>query len=176
MRKLIVFGIGLIGLIVIQAVYAQSCRRVHDFCTENLPDEEQSKDWSFDNQSKSATFEKGKVYEMSFVAYKDYVYRITTCTDIANGDKVNFEVYHNELVRKEMSSGTRLIKEKILIYDNKTDNDKAYYKFRTEKSEKIYVKINVPASGDSSTKGFKDSEFVCVGVLLQHHRGQKVGF
>lgn len=161
---------------MIQATYAQSCRRVHDFCTENLPEEEQSKEWSFDNQSKSATFEKGKVYEMSFVAYKDFVYRITTCTDIAEADKVNFEVYHNELVRKEMSTGTRLVKEKILIYDNKTDSDKAYYKFRTEKSEKIYVKINVPASGDSSTKGFKDSEFVCVGVLLQHRRGQKVGF
>jgi len=170
------FGIGLIGLIAIQATYAQSCRRVHNFCTENLPEEEQSKEWTFNNQSKSATFEKGKVYEMSFIAYKDYIYRISTCTDIADGEKINFEVFHNELVRKEMNGTTRLVKEKISIFNNKTDNFKSYYKFRTEKTEKIYVKIKVPSSGESQSKQYKDSEFVCVGVLLQNRRGQKVGF
>ena len=95
MKKTIIFGIGLIGLIFIQSVNAQnSCRRVHNFCTSALPDDEQSKNWLFDNQSKSATFEKGKVYEMSFIAYKDFVYRIATCTDIVEGSgKINFEVF-----------------------------------------------------------------------------------
>jgi hypothetical protein len=175
MKKVFLITIGILGLIMIQATYAQSCRGVHNFCVESLPEEEQGKEWSFDNQSKSATFEKGKTYEMSFIAYRDYIYRITTCTDMLES-KVNFEVYHNELVRKEMDNGVRLIKEKILIFDNKTDSDKAFYKFRTEKTEKIYVKINVPNSGESKKKEFRDSEFVCVGVLLQHKKGQKVGF
>lgn len=176
MKNFKLIGIGLIGLVMIQAAYAQSCRKVHEFCTANLPEEEMSKDWSFDNQSKSATFEKGKVYEMSFVAYKDFVYRITTCTDVEESEKINFEVFHLELVRKEMNGVNRLVKEKISIFNNNSDNMKPFYKFRTEKTEKIYVKINVPNAGESSTKQFRDSEFVCVGVLLQHRRGKKVGF
>lgn len=178
MKKGIIFGIGIIGLIFIQSAFAQnSCRKVHNFCTNALPEDEQSKMWSFDNQSKSATFEKGKVYEMSFIAYKDFVYRIATCTDITEGaDKINFEVFHNELVRKPMKDGTRLIKEKISIYNNNTDNMSSFYKFRVEKTEKIYVKVNIPQGGDSATKQYKDSEYVCVGVLLQHRKASKTGF
>ena len=52
----------------------------------------------------------------------------------------------------------------------------AFYKFRVEKTEKIYVKVNIPAGGDSATKQYKDSEFVCVGVLLQHRKANKTGF
>ena len=52
----------------------------------------------------------------------------------------------------------------------------SFYKFRVDKSEKIYVKVTIPNSGDSSNKQFKDSEFVCVGVLLQHRRVAKTGF
>ena len=178
MKKVIIFGIGLIALVFIQSVNAQnSCRKVHNFCTNILPDDEQSNAWLFDNQSKSATFEKGKVYEMSFIAYKDFVYRIATCTDIIEGsDKINFEVFHNQLVKKEINGVNRLIKEKTAIYNNNSDNMSAFYKFRVEKSEKIYVKVNIPNSGDSATKQYKDSEFVCVGVLLQHRKANKTGF
>lgn len=177
MKKTIIFALAFTGLLFSQTTYAQnSCRRVHNFCTASLPEEENSKDWMFDNQSKSATFEKGKTYEMSFVAYENYVYRIATCTDLAVSEKIHFEVFHNVLVRKPLNGVNRLVKEKMPIYDNKSDNMSSFYKFRVDKSEKIYVKVSIPSSGESSNKQLKDSEFVCVGVLLQKRRAAKTGF
>ena len=178
MRNKIIFGIALLGLIVLQSLQAQqSCRKVHNFCKELIPEEEQSKDWDLDNQSKSATVEKGKVYEMSFVAYHDYIYRISNCTDVEDGEKINFEIFHMELVRRPDKNGNpRIFKEKVSIYNNKADDMATFYKFRVEKSEKLYVQVNVPASGKSEAKQFKDSDFVCVGVLLEHKKAGKLGF
>jgi hypothetical protein len=180
MKKNIFFGIIFIGIIFIQATYAQnSCKRIHNFCTENLPDDEakSGEDWIFDNQSKSATFEKGKVYEMSFVAYNNFIYRIATCTDIIEGsENLQFEVFRNELVRKTVNGKTRLLKEKTSIFNNSTDEFKSFYKFIVNKTEKIYVKVSIPVAGESSAKQYKDSKFVCVGVLLEHRRLKKIGF
>lgn len=166
------------SLIVVQSVFAQqSCKRVHEFCTNNLPEEEQVESWSFNNQSKSATFEKGKTYEMSFIAYQDFVYRLSTCTDIEEGtDKIEFELFHLELIRKEVNGVNRLMREKVSMYSNKTDNLKEFYKFRVEKTEKLFVKVKIPGSGESADKKLRDSDFVCVGVLLQQRKGTKVGF
>ena len=51
-----------------------------------------------------------------------------------------------------------------------------FYKFRVEKSEKLYLRVNIPISGKSESKEFKDSDFVCVGVLLEHSKAEKLGF
>jgi len=178
MKKGILFGIICIGIIFIQATYAQnSCKRVHNFCSEGLPEEEQTGDWSFDNQSKSATFEKGKTYEMSFVAYKNFVYRVATCTDIIEaGENIQFEVFRNELVRKEVNGALRLLKQKKSIFNNQTSEKESFFKIRMKKTEKIFVQVSIPSSGKSATKQFKDSEYVCVGVLLEHRRVKKTGF
>ncbi len=178
MRNKIIFGIALIGLIVIQSVQAQqTCRKVHNFCKSAIPDEERSKIWELNNQSKSATVEKGKVYEMSFIAYKDFVYRISTCTDVEDAEKINFEIFHMELVRRPDKNGNpRIFKEKVSIFNNKENDMTQFYKFRVEKSEKLFVKVNVPSSGKSESKQFKDSDFVCVGVLLEHSKAEKLGF
>ena len=178
MRNKVIFGIALIGLVMIQSVQAQqACRKVHNFCKSSIPDDERSKIWELNNQSKSATMEKGKVYEMSFIAYKDFVYRLSTCTDVEDGEKISFEILHTELVKRPDKNGNpRIFKDKVSIYSNKDNEMSQYYKFRVEKSEKLYVKVNVPASGKSETKQFKDSDFVCVGVLLEHSKAEKLGF
>lgn len=180
MKKNIFFGIIFIGIIFIQATYAQnSCKRIHYFCTENLPDEE-SKDgnnWVFNNQSKSATFEKGKVYEMSFIAYENFIYRLATCTDIIEGaENLQFEVFRIQLVRKKVNGKTRLLKEKTSIFNNNTADFKSFYKFTVDKTEKIFVKVSIPLSGESAAKKYKDTKFVCVGVLLEHRKLEKTGF
>lgn len=178
MKKALILGLGILSLIVVQSVMAQqNCKRVHQFCTNNLPEEEQAELWSFNNQSKSATFEKGKTYEMSFIAYRDYIYRLSTCTDVLEGgDKIEFEILHLELTRKEVNGVSRLMKEKTSIYNNKEDEMKPFHKFRVEKTEKLFVRVKVPSSGESSNKKFKDSEFICVGVLLEQRKGEKIGF
>jgi hypothetical protein len=54
---------------------------------QSLTKEEQAEFWNLNNQSQSAMFAKGQVYEMSFIAYKGFDYRMTVCTDIVGGDK-----------------------------------------------------------------------------------------
>ncbi|MFK8039019.1 MAG: hypothetical protein AB8B74_12060 [Crocinitomicaceae bacterium] len=178
MRHKIIFGIAIIGLVVLQSIQAQqSCRKVHEFCKDGIPDDEQTKAWEMDNQSKYATVEKGKVYEMSFISYRDFVYRISTCTDVADAEKISFEIFHTELVRRpDVNGNPRIFKEKVSIYNNKADDMTQFYKFRVEKSEKLYVRVNIPISGKSEAKQFKDSDFVCVGVLLEHSKAERLGF
>ncbi len=179
MKKILFFGIAFSGILTYQVVTAQqNCSKVHNFCKTAIPEEEQTKDWSMDNQSKSATFEKGKTYEMSFIAYQDFVYRLSTCTDVVEGgEKINFEISRMELVRKNDNAGNqRLFKEKVVVYNNNTENMKGFYKFRVEKTEKLFVKVNIPSSGKSENKSLTDSEYVCVGVLIEHRRAAKVGF
>ena len=178
MTHKIIFGISLLGLIVFQSIQAQqSCRKVHEFCKDGIPEEEQTKNWEMDNQTKYATVEKGKTYEMSFISYRDFVYRISTCTDVEDAEKINFEIFHTELVRRPDKDGNpRIFKEKVSIYNNKANDMTQFYKFRVEKSEKLYVRVNIPISGKSESKEFKDSDFVCVGVLLEHAKAEKLGF
>lgn len=178
MRHKIIFGIALLGLVVLQSIQAQqSCRKVHEFCKDAIPEDEQTKNWEMDNQSKYATVEKGKTYEMAFIAYRDFVYRISTCTDVEDAEKINFEIFHTELVRRPDKDGNpRIFKEKVSIFNNKTNDMTQFYKFRVEKSEKLYVRVNIPVSGKSESKEFKDSDFVCVGVLLEHSKAERLGF
>jgi len=178
MRHKIIFGLAIVGFIVLQSIQAQqSCRKVHEFCKDGIPEEQQTKNWEMDNQSKYATVEKGKIYEMSFIAYGNFVYRISTCTDVEDAEKINFEIFHTELVRRPDKNGNpRIFKEKVSIYNNKANDMTQFYKFRVEKSEKLYLRVNIPVSGKSEAKEFKDSDFVCVGVLLEHSKAERLGF
>ena len=114
---------------------------------------------------------------MSFVAYQNFIYRIATCSDLIDaGQNIEFEVLRTELVRKEVNGNTRLIKEKKSIFNNKTDNLKNFYKFRVKKTEKLFVKVTVPGTSSAEENKNEDSQYVCVGVLLEHSRVQKTGF
>lgn len=149
-----------------QFAQAQSCYGVHDYCTESIPKEEQTKDWMFDSQSKSATVKRDTIYEMSFIAYKGFIYRLATCTDIAQSNGVSFELLHEVLKPKMIGGERRLSRVKETLYSNESDGLKAYYKFYLEKTEKLFVRVKVP-SGQSENKAFKDTNLACVGVLLQ---------
>ena len=130
------------------------------------------------NQSKSAVFTKGKVYEMSFIAYSDYNYRISVCTDIIEGgDKLTFTLEQDAIVRvKDANGNTNIKRQREVIYNNSEDNNKQFVKFKTEKTQKMYLKVNVPATGESGDKKLNQTEQVCVGVLLEHRKASKTGF
>jgi hypothetical protein len=175
-RTIIVGAFLLIGVVAIQA-YSQ-CQKTHYFCTAQLDKEQQAEFWNFNNQSKSANFAKGKVYKMSFIAYKGFDYRVSVCTDIVEGgDKVRFELSHDAVVRvKDEYGNTNIKRQKESLYKNSDDNLSPMVEFSVDKTKKFYINVNVPVSGESKDRKLKKTDNVCVGVLLEHKKGAKLGF
>lgn len=176
MKRALIVGIALIGFIAIQA-YSQ-CQKTHYFCTSLLDKEQQQEFWNLNNQSKSATFEKGKLYKMSFIAYKGFDYRISVCTDIKEGaNNVRFELFHDAIVRvKDEYGNTNIQRKKESLYANKDDNLSPMIEFTVDKTKKFYIDVNVPASGESKDRKLSKTDKVCVGVLLEHKKAPKIGF
>lgn len=176
MKRAIILGSVLAVVVVLQA-YSQ-CQKTHYFCTSQLSKEQQAEYWNLNNQSQSAAFAKGKVYEMSFIAYKGYDYRLTVCTDIVEGgDMINFELAQDEVVRvKDEYGNTNIKKTKETIYKNADDGNTQTITFTTDKTKKIYVKVNVPAQGESKDKALGKTDNVCVGVLIEHKEAANLGF
>ena len=176
MKRVLILGIALIGFIAFQA-YSQ-CQKTHYFCTDQLDKEKQEEFWNLNNQSKSATFEKGKVYKMSFIAYKGFDYRVSVCTDIKEGgDKIRFELFHDAVIRvKDEYGNTNIQRKKESLYSNQDDNLSPMVEFSVDKTKKFYIDVNVPLSGESKNKKLSKGDKVCVGVLLEHKKGAKLGF
>lgn len=175
MKKAIILGSLLAVFVVLQA-YSQ-CQKTHYFCTSTLTKEEQAEFWNLNNQSQSAMFAKGQVYEMSFIAYKGYDYRLTVCTDIVGSEKVEFELLQDEVVRvKDEYGNTNIKKTKESIYKNAEDAMKSSITFTTDKTKKIYIKVNVPGAGTSKDKSLGKTDNVCVGVLIEHKEAASLGF
>lgn len=177
MKRAILFGTLFVGFVAFQA-YSQ-CKKTHYFCTSQFTKEQQAEYWDLNNQSKSATFAKGKVYELSFICYKGYDYRLSVCTDILDGtgEKISFELFQDAVVRvKDEYGNTNIRKQRESIYNNANDNMKTFLKFTTDKTKKFYLEVNVPATGESSDKKLNQADLVCVGVLLEHKKGANLGF
>ena len=176
MRKLLFITAFMIGIVAIQA-YSQ-CRKVHYFCTSLLSEEQQEELWTLNNQSKSAAFEKGKEYKMSFIAYKGFDYRISVCTDIIEGgDKVRFQLFQDaRVLEKDEYGNTNIVRKKELLYNNEDDNLSPTVSFTVDQTKKFYLTVQVPNQGESKERKLKTTDYVCVGVLLEHKRGQELGF
>lgn len=176
MKRALIIGAALVALVAIQA-YSQ-CQKTHYFCISLLSEEQQKEYWTLNNQSKSATFEKGKVYKMSFIAYDGFDYRISVCTDIEGGDKVRFELSHDAVVRvKDEYGNTNIKRQKESLYKNTDDNLSPMLEFTVDETKKFYLDVEVPASGESKNKKLaKSTDNVCVGVLLEHKKVARPGF
>ena len=148
MKRALYIGGALLALVAYEA-YAQ-CTKTHYFCSSQLPEDQQEEFYSLNNQSKSATFEKGKTYKMSF--YKGYDYRISVCTDVEEGgDKVRFELFHDAVVRvKDEYGNTNIQRKKESLYKNSDDNLSPYLEFSVDKTTKFYLDVGVPTGGESA--------------------------
>ncbi len=175
MRKVVFAGVLMLSVIVIQA-YAQ-CNKTHYLCMGQFSKADKGTFWNLNNQSRSAAFEKGKVYEMSFVAYEGFEYRLSTCTDIASATGVNFELAQDIIVRvKDGNGNTNIKRQREVIYDNEDDGMSPFVLFTTDKTRKFFLSINVPSTGSSDNKKLTNTDNVCVGVLIEHRRTEKLGF
>ncbi|NOQ73691.1 MAG: hypothetical protein GQ574_16915 [Crocinitomix sp.] len=175
MRKVVGIGVLLLSAIMVQA-YAQ-CNKTHYLCMGQFSKEDKSAYWNLNNQSRSAAFEKGKVYEMSFVAYEGFEYRLSTCTDIESSTGVKFELAKDIVVRvKDASGNTNIKRQREVIFDNEDDGMTPFVLFTSDKTRKFYLSVNVPATGSSDNKKLTNTDNVCVGVLLEHRRTEKLGF
>ena len=67
---------------------------------------------------------------------------------------------------------SKVVREREVIFDNTNNAEELYILFRSNnKSEVFYITVNIPSAGKS--KKFKDSDFVCIGMLLEHRRTKK---
>ena len=175
MRKVVVLGIGIISLIVVQA-FAQ-CRNTHYLAQAQFGKEDRGQGWLLNNQSRSGAFEKGKSYEMSFIAYEGFEYRLATCTDVESADQVNFELAHDVIVRVKDGSGhTNIKRQRETIFDNTAEGMEQFVVFTTEKTQKFYVTVSVPATGSSSDRKLTNTDRVCMGVAIYHRKTEQLGF
>ena len=179
MKRAILLGLIFLGGIFLEA-YAQ-CTRIHYFCSGQLSEEEQKEQlWSINNQSKSAPVAKGQEYNLSFIAYTGYDYRLTICTDAVQGaaEPVNFKLSQDAIVRvKDAQTGQPILqKQPEVIFDNSSEGNQPFVKFATDKTKKFYLCVKVPSSGDSKNKQLGMEEKVCLGVLLEHKKTPALGF
>lgn len=147
------------------------CPDSRSFCMSGSRD-----GWMFNNQSKSATFEKGEKYEMSFIAYKGISYRLAVCTDLRDeSEDIEFEIYESKSVKREENGRLRYSKEYVTIYSNKEDEMSQDFTFSSDKTRKLYLRMSVP-NGESKGKDNNTLDLLCVGVLLEHQKTPKTGF
>ena len=173
MRKLVAIGILLLSAIVIHA----QCNKTHYLCLSQFSKDEKGAFWNLNNQSKSGAFEKGKVYEMSFIGYAGFEYRLSTCSDVESANSVNFQLSQDVVVRMQDEKGNTSIKrQREVIFDNKDDGMNPYVLFTTDKTKKFYVAVNVPSTGSSEDKKLTNTDNVCIGVLIEHRKTEKLGF
>jgi len=175
MRRIVLAGIGICSLIVIQA-FAQ-CQKTHLLAQGQFGKEDKGQFWNLNNQSKSGAFEKGKTYEMTFIAYEGYEYRVATTTDVESAANVNFELAHDVIVRVKDGNGrTDMKRQRETIFDNTAEGMEQYVVFSTDKTQKFYVTVSVPATGSSSDRKLTNTDRVCMGVAIFHRKTERLGF
>ncbi|MFT5820067.1 MAG: hypothetical protein ACI8ZM_001301 [Crocinitomix sp.] len=169
MKKILLVGLLLINFIAVQT-YAQ-CDGTHLLCKKQLSKEDKKSGWNVNKQSESLSVEKSEEFEMFVTAYKGLEYRLSVCTDIDGGTAVPFQLSQDMMVTVTDSSGnTKIEKQRKVIFDNAADHTELYVLFRSNKTEKFYLTIGVPSTGKSASKKLKNTDLVCLGVLLEHRK------
>ncbi len=170
------FTLFMIAMLSMGSVLAQNCREEHTYC-----DRSKDKSWQISPQSKSGTFAKGDVHEISVILYDGVDYRFSFCSNKPEMEgKLEFEIFTEKTVRKYDPAKKRVgyMKERQSKYNNREDEMAQSIEFQAHGTKKVFIRIRVPdgASEGSSKRKLKASDVVCVGVLVQHQRGSKRGF
>ncbi len=154
------------------------CNETYNLCLKQLSKEDKKAGWFTNKQSQSVSYQKGEIYETSLTAFKGFEYRLTVCVDADGGMPATFQLSQDVMVTVNDSDGNAKIeRQRKIIFDNTADTEELYVLFRgTNKTEKFYLTVNVPANGKSATKKLKNTENVCVGVLLEHRKAKKSAF
>ena len=169
MKKILIVVVLLMNLLATQA--KAQCSDTHFLCKKQFSKEDKKGGWNINQQSHSESVEKGQVYELTLSAYQGLEYRLSVCTDIDGGTSATFQLAHDVMITVTDSSGnTSIERQRKVIFDNTTDATELHILFRSNKTEKFYLSINVPTAGKSKNSKLKDTDNVCVGVLLEHRK------
>lgn len=175
MKKILLLSILSINFIALQT-YAQ-CNETYNLCFKQLSKEDKKADWFVNKQSQSVAFQKGEAYETTLTAYKGFEYRLSVCADIDGGIPAQFQLSQDVMVNVTDSTGnTSIEKQRKVIFDNTDGNEELYVLFRSNKNEKFYLTVHVPAAGKSANKKLKNTEDACIGVLLEHRKTRNSSF
>ena len=67
-------------------------------------------------------------------------------------------------------------RQREVIFDNEDDGMAPFVLFTTDKTRKFYLSVSVPSTGSSDDKKLTNTDNVCIGVLIEHRRTEKLGF
>jgi hypothetical protein len=169
MKKLFVLGILVIAF---HAVAGAQCRETWKFCRRG------DKSFQFNSQSTSGVVEMGNDQTLSIMVYKDVVYRFSFCSDRdeVNG-KIQFDIFEMKTVQRYDPQKQRNVyeQERVYVFRNTEVEMVQEIEFTSRETRRLFVRIVVPEAGSGDRK-MKMSDYVCVGALVEHKKGEKVGF
>lgn len=172
MKKILLIAFFFANFITIQA--SAQCEETFNLCKKQFSKAEKKAGWNVNKQSLGISVEKGQEFETSVTAYTGLEYRVSVCSEIDGGTPINFKLEQEVLVTVTDSTGNKKIeRQREVIFDNSVSTEELYVLFRSNKTEKFFLTISVPADGKSAQKQLKDTDFICIGVLLEHRKTKK---
>ena len=170
MRKILLIAVLLMNFVAVQAT--AQCEETYLLCKKHFTKEENKAGWNVNKQSQGLSVEKGTEYETIVTAYKGLEYRLSVCTDIEGGIPANFKLERESMVTVTDSTGnTTIERQREVVFDSSINLEELYVLFRSNKTENFYLTVTIPSTGKS--KKLKDSDNVCIGVLLEHRKTKK---
>lgn len=130
-------------------------------CVVSEENDDPSKEYMYNGQSKSGLFSQGTTSRMRFVVYKGMDYRMNVCAETQIGEAVNFKIYD--------------AKTNEQLYDNAQNEGAKYFEFQCTTSRQLIVEVSIPTGEVAESKG-KQADQACVGFLIEHRTTDKVGF
>jgi hypothetical protein len=178
---------------------AQSaCADYHKFNCQRAAD----KSWSLNGQSKSASVQIGRETELNVIIYRGQDYRISVCQDTRLlGEQIAIRIVEKvrvprvkveektemEEIRDEqgnLTGATQEVKTKTteslfdevekVLWDNTEHDMIQEVEFSCAATKRIAIKIN--ALGPTESKGRKQMDIGCVGILIEHMVTPGLGF
>ncbi|MBI4946532.1 MAG: hypothetical protein HY840_09040 [Bacteroidetes bacterium] len=131
------------------------CQDFHRKACLRSPDD----GFAYNGQSRSGLFAKGQSSTIKAVFYKGMDYHISVCCE--EKDPINFSI-------KDAKTGE-------VLYDNSTDNNTNEIQLTNENTRHVNIMVTV-AGGDAKIDKVKGTEGMCVGLLIEHKKSDKVGF
>jgi hypothetical protein len=172
MKKILLIAVLLMNFIAVSA-HAQ-CEETYILCKKQFSKADKKAGWNVNKQSLGIAAEKGQVFETTLSAYKGLEYRLSVCSEIDGGTAADFILEQETRVTVTDSAGnTSIERQRTVIFDSTTDPEEFYVLFRSNKTEKFYLTVNVPSGAKSSNKKLKNTESICIGILLEHRKTKK---
>jgi hypothetical protein len=178
MRKLTLLFAGLIVSAQIVA-QTQTCRDTYMFC------DRQNKEWQLNNQSTSGVITKGESHELSIMVYKDIDYRLAFCSDNPELEgKIQFQVFERvtkmEKVydpKQKKDIYKKMQAEEMILDNANLEGQPQDVDFTSSATRRLYIRVILPeGETGQGKKSLKVADYACVGILVQHQRGVKIGF